>query len=30
MDKTNDKERICVYLVFDPKGQGDLQDHMVF
>ena len=28
--KPNDKERICVYLVIDPKGQGDLQDHMIF
>ena len=30
MDKPNDKERICIDLVIDPKGQGDLQGHMIF
>ena len=27
MDKSNDIERICIYLVIDPKDQDDLQGH---
>ena len=30
MDKSNNKERICIYLAIDPKGQHDLQCHMIF
>ena len=30
MDKPNDKERICIYLAMNPKGQGDLQGHVIF
>ena len=30
MDTPNKKEIICIYLAIDPKGQGDLQDYMVF
>ena len=24
------KKRIFIYLAIDPKGQGDLQGHMIF
>ena len=27
-EKSNEKERISIYLASDPKGQGDLQGHM--
>ena len=30
IDKSNDYERICIYLAIDPKGQRDLQCHMIF
>ena len=30
IDKSNNKERICIYLAIDPKGQRDLQCHMIF
>ena len=30
MDKSNDKERICIDIVVDSKCQGDLQGHMIF
>ena len=30
MDKSNNKEGICIDLALDPKGQGDLQGHMIF
>ena len=30
IDKSNNKERICIYLAIDPKGQRDLQCHMMF
>ena len=29
-EKPNVKERVIIYLVIDPKGQGDLQGHMIF
>ena len=29
-EKSNEKERIFIYLAIDPKGQGDLQGHMIF
>ena len=29
-EKSNDKERIFIYLAIDPKCQGDLQGHMIF
>ena len=28
--KSNEKERIFIYLAIDPKGQGDFQGHMIF
>ena len=28
--RPNDKERICIDIAIDPKGQGDLQGHMIF
>ena len=28
--KSKDKERIWIYLTIDPKGQSDLQCHMIF
>ena len=30
IDKSSNKERICIYLAIDPKGQRDLQCHMIF
>ena len=30
MNTPNEKDIICIYLEIDPKGQGDLKDHMVF
>ena len=30
MDKSNDKDRICIYLAIGPKVQGDLHCHMIF
>ena len=29
MNKSNNKERICIDLAIDPKCQGDLEGHMV-
>ena len=29
-EKSNDKERIFIYLAIDSKCQGDLQGHMIF
>ena len=29
-EKSNDKERIFIYLAIDPKCQGDLPGHMIF
>ena len=29
-EKSNDKERLFIYLAIDPKCQGDLHDHMIF
>ena len=29
-EKSNEKKRIFIYLAIDPKGQGDLQGHMIF
>ena len=29
-EKSNDKERLFIYLAIDPKCQGDLQGHMIF
>ena len=29
-EKSNDKERIFIYLAIDPKCQGDLQGHLLF
>ena len=29
-EKSNKKERIFIYLAIDPKGQVDLQGHMIF
>ena len=29
-EKSNEKERIFIYLAIDPKGQCDLQGHMIF
>ena len=29
-DKSKDKERIFIYLHIDPKGQEDLQGHVIF
>ena len=29
-EKSNDKERIFIYLPIDPKCQGDLKGHMLF
>ena len=28
--KSNDKERICIYVAIDPKGKRDIEGHMVF
>ena len=28
--KSNDKERLFIYLAIDPKGQSDLQRHIIF
>ena len=29
-EKSNEKERIFIYLTIDPKGQNDVQGHMIF
>ena len=29
-EKSNEKERLFIYLAIDPKCQGDLQGHMIF
>ena len=29
-EKSNEKETIFIYLASDPKGQVDLQGHMIF